>query len=91
MQFPTIDFKSRSVASAGKDTLEVMGDLTLHGVTRPVTLKVVRTGSGTMMGKSITGLETSFFIKRSEYGMTKMVGPVADDVWINVSIEAIKQ
>src|SRR5258705_219039 len=40
VQFPTIAFKSRAVARSGADAYEVTGDLTLHGVTRPVSLKV---------------------------------------------------
>jgi polyisoprenoid-binding protein YceI len=92
VQYPTIVFKSKSVASAGQGVFEVTGDLTLHGVTRPLTLKVTRTGVGVGPGgKMIAGIDSSFTIRRSEFGMTKMVGPVGDDVWINVSVEAGKQ
>jgi polyisoprenoid-binding protein YceI len=92
VQFPTIAFKSKTVASAGPSTFEVTGDLTLHGVTRPLTLKVVRTGAGMgPTGKPIAGIETSFAIRRSDFQMTKMVGPVSDGVWVNVSVEGVKQ
>jgi polyisoprenoid-binding protein YceI len=92
VQFPMIAFKSKAVASAGPSTFEVTGDLTLHGVTRPLTLKVVRTGAGKgPTGKPIAGIETNFAIRRSGFQMTKMVGPVGDDVWINVSVEGVKQ
>jgi polyisoprenoid-binding protein YceI len=92
VQYPTISFKSKSVSSVGKETFEVSGDLTLHGVTRPVTLKLTRTGTGQgPTGQPIAGIETGFFVKRSEFGMNKMVGPVADEIWVNVSVEGIKQ
>jgi polyisoprenoid-binding protein YceI len=92
VQYKTIAFKSKSVASAGPGTFEVTGDLTLHGVTKPLTIKVVKTGSGKgPRGNPIVGLDTSFAIRQSDFGMTKMVGPTGDDVWINVSIEAGKQ
>jgi polyisoprenoid-binding protein YceI len=92
VQFPTIAFKSKTVASAGPSAFEVTGDLTLHGVTRPLTLKVVRTGAGMgPTGKPIAGIETSFAIRRSDFQMTKMVGPVSDGVWVNVSVEGVKQ
>ncbi len=87
VQFPVISFKSSSITKSGA-AYEVVGDLTLHGVTRPVSVKVVPTGSGTnQMGKPIAGIDASFTIKRSDFGMNKMVGPVGDEVWVNVCIE----
>jgi polyisoprenoid-binding protein YceI len=91
VQFPTISFKSRSVASAGQGAYDVTGDLTLHGVTKPVTVKITQTGSGSMRGRAITGIEGTFAIKRSDFGMKGMVGPVGDDVWISVCIEGGQQ
>jgi polyisoprenoid-binding protein YceI len=88
-QYPTITFKSKSVASAGENTYDVTGDLTLHGVTKPVTIKVEQTGKGAGMGGrgAVAGLLASFNIKRSDFGMKGMVGPVGDDVRVEVSIE----
>lgn len=89
VQFPTIAFKSTSVTKSGPETFQVAGDLTLHGVTRPIKLSLKRTGTGKdMKGKPIVGLEASFFaIKRSEFKMSNMVGPIGDDVWVTVSVE----
>jgi polyisoprenoid-binding protein YceI len=88
-QYPSISFKSKSVASAGENAYDVTGDLTLHGVTRPVTLKVEQTGKGPgMAGRgAAAGLLTTFNIKRSDFGMKGMVGPVGDDVRVEVAIE----
>jgi polyisoprenoid-binding protein YceI len=87
VQFPAITFTSKSVAKSG-NAYEVSGDLTLHGVTKPVALRITPTGAGKdMRGTPIAGIETAFTIKQSDFGMTKMVGPVGDDVWVNVSIE----
>jgi polyisoprenoid-binding protein YceI len=92
VQYKTIAFKSKSVTSSGPGTFEVTGDLTLHGVTKPLTVKITKTGEGkNQMGKPIVGIDSSFAIRQSDFGMTKMVGPVSDDVWINVSIEAGKK
>lgn len=89
-QFPTITFKSKTVASAGKDTYEVTGDLTLHGVTKPITVTVEHTGTGKdMRQNSIAGIESVFTIKRSDFGMKGLVGPVADDVKVMLSSEGI--
>jgi polyisoprenoid-binding protein YceI len=87
-QYPTITFKSRSVSSAGKDTYDVNGDLTLHGVTKPVTVKVERSGGGKgMRGESLAGIEATFALKRSDFGMKGMQGAVGDDVRVTVSVE----
>ncbi|MHC5540281.1 YceI family protein [Singulisphaera rosea] len=89
VQFPTIAFKSTSVTKTAPETYQVAGDLSLHGVTRPIKLSLKRTGTGKdMKGKAIAGLEASFFaIKRSEFKMANMVGPIGDDVWVTVSVE----
>ena len=89
-QFPTITFKSTEVKGAG-DKLEVTGDLTLHGVTKPITVAVTKVGekdTGKMGYRA--GWEATINLKRSEFGMTTMVGPVADEVQLTVSLEAVK-
>ncbi len=87
-QFPTIEFKSTAVKKTGDDTFEVTGDLTLHGETRPITVTVERVGVGPgRRGGSIAGFETVFNIKRSDFGMNFMVGPLGDDVRLMVGIE----
>lgn len=91
-QFPLITFKSRSVKKVGETTLEVAGDLTLHGVTKPLTVKIERTGSATgMRGEFRGGWETVFEIKRSDFGMTKLIGPVGDEVRLLIGVEGIRQ
>jgi polyisoprenoid-binding protein YceI len=90
-QFPTISFKSTSVAAAGKGTYEVMGNLTLHGVTKPIKVALESTGAGKdPRGRSIAGVEGAFRIKRSEFGMTGMQGAVGDDVVLTISLEGGK-
>jgi polyisoprenoid-binding protein YceI len=89
--FPTITFKSTSVKKAGDKQLDVTGDLTLHGVTKSVTVKVDHTGSGDMKGKPIVGFETVFTVKRSDYGMKEMMGPLGDEVRLTIALEAGKK
>jgi polyisoprenoid-binding protein YceI len=92
VQFPTLSFKSTAVTRASDGTYEVVGDLTLHGVTKPVRVKVVPTGNGKdMKGAPTAGIDASFIVKQSEFGMSKMVGPLGDDVWVNVSVEGVKK
>lgn len=81
-RFPTITFKSRQVTVTSPGHADVLGDLTLHGVTRPVTLQARFNGAGTNpLDKAYTvGFEVSGHIKRSEFGVAKYVPLVGDDV-----------
>ena len=90
-QFPTITFKSTKVEGSG-DNYKITGDLTIHGVTKPVTVDFQRGPDGKGgQGKSVGGGEARFTIKRSDYDMKFMVGPLADDVNIILSLEGAKQ
>ena len=90
-QFPTLAFKSTKVEGSGTD-FKVTGDLTLHGVTKPVTVSFKRGTDGKgMQGEVRGGGETHFTIKRSDYGMTFMQNALADEVNIILSLEGIKQ
>jgi polyisoprenoid-binding protein YceI len=90
-QYPTITFKSTKLEKSDKG-FNVTGDLTLHGETHPVTAAMEITGKGKgMKGEERIGAEATFKIKRTEFGMKGMVGPVGDDVELTVGIEAIKE
>jgi polyisoprenoid-binding protein YceI len=87
VQFPTINFKSQSVTKSG-NVYEVTGDLTLHGVTKPVTVRVVPTGKGTgPTGAPIAGIDASFTLKRSDFGINKMLEGIGDSIWVDVCVE----
>lgn len=89
---PDITFKSKSVKKAADGSLEVTGDLTLRGVTKPLTAKVELTGSGKGMRDEVrAGWETTFTVKRSDYEMTAGQGALGDEVRITVSVEGVKQ
>jgi polyisoprenoid-binding protein YceI len=91
-QFPYITFKSTQVAKAGEDTYNVAGDMTFHGVTKPITVEVQRTGAGPdPWGAYRSGFETVFTIKRSDFGMDAMLDSLGDEVRLIVSIEGIRQ
>ena len=91
-EYPLTRFKSKSVKKSGEATYEVSGDLTLLGKTRPITVKVQATGAGKdPWGNFRRGFETSFSIKRSEFGMDFMMGGLSDEVNLTVSVEGIRQ
>ncbi len=85
-------FKSTSVEKTGEKTANVAGDLTLHGVTKPVTLAVTynNTGKHPMMPRMETGFSATANIKRSDYGLTDFIPMVGDDVEIRIEVEAYR-
>jgi len=91
-EFPIITFKSKEVKLLKASTYEVTGDLTLHGVTKPLTVKLQQIGSGNdPFGKYRTGFECNVTIKRGDFGMRFMPGAVGDDVWLLIGFEALKE
>lgn len=96
-KYPTITFKSKSVKQTGADSGDIVGNLTMHGVTKEITLQVKFLGKGQGMGgKPISGWQvTPEPIKRSEYGLnwSKMVegtAVVGEEVTISIDVEADK-
>ena len=96
-KYPTITFKSKSVKQTGADSGDIIGDLTMHGVTKELTLHVKFLGKGKGMGgKSISGWQiTPEPIKRSEYGLNwnkavEGTAVVGEEVTISIDIEADK-
>ena len=86
-KYPTITFTSTKVTPTGADTAKVTGDLTLHGVTRPVTLDVKFHGAGPHpMTKAYTvGFDAHGSLKRSDFGVSKYIPVVGDEVEITIS------
>lgn len=88
-QFPKSTFKSTSIKKTGEGSFEAAGDLTLCGMTKPVTIKITsaRTGTNPMNKKENAGFEGAFSIKRSDFGITKYPGMLGEEVTIMVGVE----
>lgn len=86
-KFPTATFRSTRIVVVGK-TAKITGDLTLHGVTRPVTIDARFIGAGTgMQTKALAmGFEGSTSIKRSDFGLGGGVPLVSDQVNLGFNI-----
>jgi polyisoprenoid-binding protein YceI len=88
-QFPTATFKSTSVKFDGDRPVSIVGDLTLKGVTKSVTLDVTSFKHGPdMMKKDSIGANATATIKRSDFQMPKYVPMVSDEVTLTIAIEA---
>ncbi len=91
-QYPNISFKSTSVKKGEGNSLEVSGDLTLHGVTKPLLLTVNLVGTGEFPpGTHRAGLDVNFSVKLSDFQIKGLPGAVDDDIHLIVDTEGIKQ
>lgn len=95
-EFPVISFKSNKVAveKQGETTVyNVSGELTMHGETKPVTLNLQKLGEGP--GPTGQGFHTGFNcqtkLNRSEWGMTKMIPNIGDEVAVTISFEGVRK
>ena len=92
-KFPNITFKSRSVKRTGESSADVSGDLTMHGVSRPITLHV-------QLAESAAGGRTKWKVttaplKRREFnlmfgGTAEAISGISQDVRVNIEIEAAR-
>lgn len=91
-KYPTLSFKSTKVEKLTGNKFSVTGDFTLLGVTKPITFEVEASAEAQGIKEEIRrGGETAFTIKRSDYGMAKMIGPIGDEVHVLIAFSAIKQ
>lgn len=92
-KYPTATFKSTKVVFEGDKPASIEGNLTIKGVTKPVTLTVTSflAMPHPMLKKDAIGANAFTVIKRSEFNAGKYAPYVGDDVRIEVTLEAIKQ
>jgi polyisoprenoid-binding protein YceI len=96
-QFPKMTFKSTKIEPAGTGKYKVVGDLTLHGVTKSVTLLVEGPTAPVTMGNTKAGAHATTRINRKDFGVNwnkAMDGGgvvVGDDVEVTIDVEAVKK
>jgi polyisoprenoid-binding protein YceI len=88
-KFPAASFHSTAVTMTGPTSATVTGELTVHGITKPVTLTVVLNGGAPHpMAKVFTlGFDATGVIKRSDFGIGAYVPLVGDEVTLTISAE----
>jgi polyisoprenoid-binding protein YceI len=92
-KYPTITFKSSKLHFAGDKLSSVDGNLTIKGVTKPVTLDVTsfQCMLHPMLKKDACGANAVTKIKRSEFNNGKFAPYVGDDVTLTIAVEAVKE
>ena len=88
-KFSTIPFKSTKVQAEGAGKYKVTGDLTVHGVTKPVVLdaKLNKSGEHPMLKVAAIGFDATTTIKRSDFGVGAYVPNVSDEIKIRITTE----
>lgn len=91
-KYPEITFKSTSYTSTGATSGTLNGNLTMHGVTKPVSIKVEQIGEGKdPWGGYRAGFYGTTEINRSDFGIDKNLGPSSEKIEITLSIEGVKK
>lgn len=91
VEFPQITFKSTKVTFNGKGAT-VVGDLTMKGVTKSVTLAVASINCGVhpFSKKDVCGFDATAKLKRSDFGIKYALPAVGDEVNLTIEVEAVK-
>jgi len=87
-EFPQMKFVSSKVERTGEKTAKVTGNLTLLGVTKPVTLDVTLNAikEDARTKKNLAGFSARGMLKRTDFGMKYLAGPIGDDVTLIVEV-----
>lgn len=89
-KYPAITFKSTNVQAAGGNKFKVTGNLTVHGVTKPVVLDATlnKSGEHPMTKAQTVGFDATATLKRSDFGVGAYVPNVSDEIQIHITTEA---
>lgn len=89
-KFPTISFESTRVRAAGKDKYTITGNLTAHGLSRPVVLhaQLNKAGVNPMTKRQAIGFDATGTLKRSDFGMNFNVPNVSDEITLKLTMQA---
>lgn len=91
-KFPEATFESTAVKSTGEGTMDITGNLTLNGVTRPVTIAAKLIGEGAdPWGGHRAGFEGTARIRMKDFNVKMDLGPASQEVELILSVEGIRQ
>lgn len=91
-KYPQMRFTSRSLRFDGDRLVGLDGELTLHGVTRPLSLEVTRFHCGVQVTtkREACGADATGMIRRSDFGMMKFLPAVGDEIALRIAVEAFR-
>lgn len=91
-QHPKATFVSTSVEPTGEGTAKIVGDFTLRGVTKEITIDAEFVGAGTdPWGGERAGFKGTTTLTLADYGITFDLGPAGKEVYLDLNVEGVKQ
>nr|WP_298723318.1 YceI family protein [uncultured Steroidobacter sp.] len=92
-RYPDISFRSNELEFSSGRPVRAHGTLTLLGVSQPITLEIdsFQCGKNRVSGKPTCGADARAELRRSQFGMTRLLPGVGDDIGIVIAIEAVEQ
>jgi polyisoprenoid-binding protein YceI len=91
-QFPKATFESTKIAASGPDKATIVGNLTLHGVTKEVTIAATRLGGGSdPWGGFRQGFEGTAKFALKDFGIKKDLGPASQEVELTLHVEGVQK
>jgi polyisoprenoid-binding protein YceI len=89
-RYPTITFSSTKIDQTGEDLLAVSGNLTIHGISKVVTLttRINKIGPNPLSHLLTAGFDADATIRRSDFGVAKFIPSVADELTVHITLDA---
>lgn len=89
-RYPNITFRSTRIERAGATDLKVTGDLYIHGITKSVVLdaKINKIGANPISKAMTAGFDADVLLRRSDFGVTKYVPAVTDEILVHITLDA---
>jgi len=93
VKYPEIRFKSTRIVKGPMDTLTITGDLSVHGITKPVVLhaRINKIQPGSPLEPGRAGFEADTMLRRTDYEVDKYVPAVTDEVHVHITLEAFQE
>ncbi|MGH1486123.1 MAG: YceI family protein [Cellvibrionaceae bacterium] len=90
-KYPVASFVSKKIIDKGDGKIDIMGDLTLHGVTRSITIDAKRIAEGDRKGKYLAGFAGTTELVLKDFNIKRSLGPASTSVYMDLHIEGIRQ
>ncbi|MGH1540945.1 MAG: YceI family protein [Arenicella sp.] len=90
-KFPKANFVSTKFVDKGNGKMEIVGDFTMHGVTKSITVDAQRIAEGERKGKYLAGFAGTAELVLRDYNIKRSLGPASESVFLELHIEGIRQ
>ena len=90
-KFPNATFFSQAFKDKGNGKVDIVGDLTLHGVTKKITINAERIAEGERKGKYLAGFVGTTELVLKDFNIKRSLGPASTSVFMELHIEGIRQ